>query len=192
MQLSKFDYYTEILVYPPLALTLAVAAWCGPHSSFHLGGLAEFLMGVVIWTLIEYLIHRVLLHSLPSLSGCMTCITPARQAFLGTPTRVSLAEFVAGALFPLWWLAGSATAGCVTAGLVLGYFGTFVHDAVHRPPRDRKSLHYAAKLRHMRHHIGGGEGHFGVTVALWDRLLGTFVEPSTPHRCRWTGTEMRS
>jgi hypothetical protein len=91
----------EISVYPPLALTPAVAAWRGPHSSFHLGGLAEFLMGDVIWTLVEYRIYRVLLHSISLL----------------------------------------------------------------------KRMH---------------------TVAVWDRLLGAFIEPSTPNLRPWRGSQVRS
>jgi sterol desaturase/sphingolipid hydroxylase (fatty acid hydroxylase superfamily) len=186
MQLSKVDYYTEIFVYPPLVLTLSLAAWFGPHSSFHLGGLAEMSMGVVIWTLIEYLIHRVLLHSLPLVKRMHDMHHASPTAFVGSPAWVSLTGFAVGVLLPLWLMAGLETAGCVTAGLMLGYFWYLVvHDAVHRWPLDKRSLHYGAKLRHMRHHFGGGEGNFGVTVAVWDRLFGTFIEPSTPNRRPW-------
>jgi sterol desaturase/sphingolipid hydroxylase (fatty acid hydroxylase superfamily) len=50
-------------------------------------------------------------------------------------------------------------------------------------------MHDAAKLRHMRHHVSGGERNFGVTVAVWDRLLGTFIEASTPRS--WSGSQAR-
>jgi sterol desaturase/sphingolipid hydroxylase (fatty acid hydroxylase superfamily) len=193
MQLSKRDYYAEIFVYPPLVLVLAVAAWCGPHSSFHPREPAEIFMGVVIWTLIEYLIHRAVLHSVPLVKRMHDMHHVSPTAFVGTPTWVSLTGFAVGALLPLWWLTGLEAAGSVTAGLMLGYFWYLVvHDAVHRWPLDRKSIHYAAKLRHMRHHFGGGEGNFGVTVAVWDRLLGTFIEPSTPNRRPWSGSQLQS
>jgi sterol desaturase/sphingolipid hydroxylase (fatty acid hydroxylase superfamily) len=192
MQLSKVDYYAEIFVYPPLAVTLAVAAWRGPHSLFHLGWLAEILIGTVIWTLIEYFIHRVLLHSVPVLKRMHGMHHASPTAFVGTPVWTSLTGFAVGALLPLWWLAGLETACCVTAGLMLGYvWYLLVHDAVHRWPLDKKSLYYAAKLRHMRHHFEGGNGNFGVTVAVWDRLFGTFVEPSTLNR-PWRGSQVRS
>jgi sterol desaturase/sphingolipid hydroxylase (fatty acid hydroxylase superfamily) len=44
----------------------------------------------------------------------------------------------------------------------------------------------------VRHHLGGAEGNFGVTVAIWDHLLGTFIDPSTRTRRPWRGSEVRS
>jgi sterol desaturase/sphingolipid hydroxylase (fatty acid hydroxylase superfamily) len=190
MQQSKLDYYAEIFVYPPLVLTLAVVAWSSPHSSFHLGGLAEILTGIVIWTLLEYLIHRVLLHSVPCLKRMHGMHHFSPTAFVGTPVWVSLTGFAVLVLLPLRGLAGLEAACCVTAGLMLGYvWYLLVHDAVHRWPLDKKSIYYRAKLRHMRHHFGGGEGNFGVTVAVWDRVFGTFIEPSTSNR-PWRGSQV--
>jgi sterol desaturase/sphingolipid hydroxylase (fatty acid hydroxylase superfamily) len=141
--------------------------------------MAGIVTGVVAWTLVEYVMHRFLFHAVPYFAQLHDMHHERPTAFVGTPIWGSLAAFGVGALVPLWWLAGFETAGTVTAGLMLGYvWYAVVHDAVHRWRLDRGSLLYGAKLRHMRHHFSGQDS-FGVTTGLWDRLLGTSMDPVT-------------
>jgi sterol desaturase/sphingolipid hydroxylase (fatty acid hydroxylase superfamily) len=177
MRLSKAEYYADLIVYPPIVFALMVAVWCVPHSPYHFRAAIGILAGGAAWTLVEYVMHRLVLHHVPYVARAHDMHHDNPTAFVGTPTWTSLAAFTVGALIPLWWVAGFETAGAVTAGLMLGYcWYLVVHDAVHRWRLDQDSLLYRAKLRHMGHHFGGQEGNFGVTIGLWDRLLGTSLD----------------
>jgi hypothetical protein len=79
MQLSKVDYYADIFVYPPLAVTLAVAAWRGPHSSFHLGG----------WHDLKFFVGRINFEQLGA---------PRASALNSIPTRFRLSQEQVGTL----------------------------------------------------------------------------------------------
>ena len=193
MQLSKAGYYADAIIYPPTALALTVAVWWVPHSSYHYLGAVGMLTGVAGWTLVEYVMHRMVFHRVPYIAQMHDMHHDNPTAFVGSPIWASLAAFSLGALFPLWWLTGFETGGAVTAGLMLGYcWYLLVHDAVHRWRLDRDSPLYGAKLRHMGHHFGTPEGNFGVTVDVWDRLLGTSLDRVASFARSGRGSDARS
>jgi sterol desaturase/sphingolipid hydroxylase (fatty acid hydroxylase superfamily) len=181
MLLTKAGYYADLLVYPPLVLALIGGQLWAPHTAFHLHGIVAFVIGVSGWTLVEYAVHRVALHAVPVLMTMHDMHHKNPGAYVGTPTWISLAAFAAGAFAPVWWLSGFEVASGSTAGLMLGYcWYLTVHVAVHRWRLEPGAPLYAAKLRHACHHCGSPEGNFGVTIALWDRILGTEVGRTAP------------
>ena len=78
MQLSKLSYYSDFVVYPPVIVALA-AAEC--HHVTWVSGtewLGAAVAGLVLWTLMEYVLHRIALHECPIFRPCTASITPRR------------------------------------------------------------------------------------------------------------------
>jgi sterol desaturase/sphingolipid hydroxylase (fatty acid hydroxylase superfamily) len=185
MRLSKAGYYADFVVYPPIVLSLAVAASFRAPSS---RALAEWVIacagGVATWTLIEYIFHRFVLHQVPYVAKLHDMHHKSPSAFVGTPTWLSLPAILVGAFLPLWWNIDFTVASGLTAGVMLGYVGYVgVHHALHHWRIGPSSLLYQLKLRHAQHHHIGLDGNFGVTNGFWDRLFGTeLASPRKPAR----------
>src|ERR1700675_2304472 len=111
------------------------------------------LVGVAAWTLLSYLVHRIVFHRysvgrrLHQLHHDHPNDPDAERSSLSTPLIASLIGFL------LIASAGVEDGSAIFAGLLLGYliFIT-VHYAVHRWPIGPNSWLYSAKLRHLTHH----------------------------------------
>ncbi|MCA9515946.1 MAG: sterol desaturase family protein [Myxococcales bacterium] len=137
--------------------------------------------GAALWTLLEYVLHRfgghvprgrielsrehLAHHTRP------TYFTPPwKKALLAVPTL--------SACFGLGALAVGVVAG---GGFALGVAGGWLtyevwHRTIHvRAPRSRWARRMAR--HHLAHHFGHPNDDHGVTVALWDRVFGTYVRP---------------
>ncbi len=66
MRLGKVGYYSEFVVYPVLAAGMAVAAlWNAPDQ---IGvWLATVVGGAGLWTVVEYVLPRFVIHNCPFL-----------------------------------------------------------------------------------------------------------------------------
>jgi len=74
MRLSKASYFADFVVYPPIVVTLMIAAlWREPPRSWIEASFA-CLAGIAVWTFLEYVIHRVVLHEVRFWPRCTTCI----------------------------------------------------------------------------------------------------------------------
>lgn len=173
MHMNKWSYRADFVVYPVLigvALTLAFA-----HVTRATGAasLAAVLAGVVLWTLIEYLLHRWVLHHWQPFKRLHDAHHAHPSDFIGTPTWVS------GGLFLALWAALAAgiaqsVAAALSGGLMLGYLMyAIVHDVLHHRRVRHGSWLHRAKLRHARHHSPGACTDFGVTTRVWDVIFGT-------------------
>jgi len=174
MQLSKAGYYADFVVYPAMLVPLgAVAVWGGTWPQRTVWALA-CLAGIASWTLLEYVMHRAVLHHVPPFRGMHDLHHAQPAALVGTPTWAS-AAFVGGGVFvPLWWLAGLNISSGATFGLVLGYLWyVLVHHAIHHRRAHAGSYLHRAKRRHGEHHHLRQTCNFGVTTACWDRIFGS-------------------
>ena len=177
MRLTKWGYYADFVLYPALVLALSLhALWREPSNLAGDWALAV-LGGVVAWTILEYLLHRVVLHHLQPFKRWHELHHARPLDLIGTPSWLSAGLFLA-----LWLVLAQATeadvAGGVTAGLMLGYLGyVFVHCAVHNRRARAGSWLFDAKLRHALHHHAQGPCNFGVSTGLWDAVFGTGGNP---------------
>ncbi len=172
MQLSKWTYHADFVVYP----VLVSAAFL--HALRHMahGGapwLAAIAVGLVAWTFIEYAVHRWVLHRVPPFRRLHAAHHARPHALIGTPTWLSAALFLGVWLVMAQTMATSKADG-MAAGLMMGYTVYFVvHDAVHHRKARPGSWLHRAKERHALHHRPGAHGNFGVSTGLWDAVLGT-------------------
>ena len=177
MRPSKLTYYADFVVYPPVIVGLAAAGLA--HGAWR--NAAEWLLaevaGFIVWTLLEYVLHRSVLHNKTHFAPMHGEHHAAPLAYLGTPAWVSVSVLCAGFLLPVWWWLGFDVADGLTVGVMLGYwwYGV-VHHIIHHWAND-SSPSYFNDLRawHMRHHYSPKSGNFGVTTSVWDRVFGTAI-----------------
>jgi len=181
MKMSKFGYFSEFLLFPPLVLVTVLLAFRSLVPPQPVIWAIVYGVGLVGWTLIEYLLHRVLFHHAPILSLIHERHHRSPQDLIGTPAWASLLLGLIVVATPSWAALGFDLGTATTAGLVTGYLWyVFVHYATHhwRPRRD--SYLYRARLRHARHHHLSHSGNFGVTTGVWDHVFGTALEERAP------------
>jgi hypothetical protein len=172
VRLSKAGYYADFVFYPILLLLLAGAAMGSASSAQRLIWVCACAAGIAIWTLLEYGLHRIVLHHVWPFRELHALHHAMPTAMIGTPTWLT-ATLMCGCVFlPLWWSAGLNLASGLTSGLVLGYLWyVLVHHAVHHWRARPGSYLHRAKRRHAEHHHARHPCHFGVTTAYWDRIF---------------------
>lgn len=143
---------------------------------------AGFVVGIVLWTLLEYVLHRFAGHS-NRLGKHVRKEHFAHHAtpdyFTSLPRKLVLAVPVLSALgaiaVPLVGWAGLAT----VAGTAVGWtFYEALHKATHvRGPRNAYGAW--ARRHHLHHHFQSPKANHGVTSPIWDWVFGTLERPAT-------------
>jgi len=175
MRLSKTGYYADFVIYATVlvaAVTVAVIRDTPYEISLWLLAAAS---GALTWTLIEYVLHRFVLHGIPVFAAMHDVHHEAPRAFVGTPTWLSLG--VSFVFLPSWLLGSLNTAGGFAVGVTAGFFWYgVVHHAIHyRRPRFIAARLIQASRRHSQHHYSRQSGNFGVTTQVWDHVFGTVL-----------------
>jgi len=173
VRLSKAGYYSDFYVYPIVILGLTASALVRATVADAVAWLAATLVGVVIWTLLEYAMHRVAFHRIAFFIPMHDEHHRAPLAYIGTPTWMTLSVLLTAFFVPAWmWLSFTVASG-LTAGVMSGYvwYGA-LHHLIHHP---RYRLPLVGRLRawHLRHHYSKSAGNFGVTTTVWDYVFRT-------------------
>jgi 4-hydroxysphinganine ceramide fatty acyl 2-hydroxylase len=171
---------TPLVIYlPAIACMLYVAIW-QHHLAVRLV-VALFLIGVLIWTLLEYVIHRQVFHYEPrttvgkKLHFIMHGVhhdypNDAKRLVMPPVISIPLAIFFY-ALFVL--IFGAMIAPAVWAGLVAGYVCyDSIHYAIHHFPMKSRLLN-RLKQHHLRHHFHDDQAGYGVSSPFWDYVFRT-------------------
>lgn len=177
MKMSKLGYFSEFLLLPPLVIVATLLAFRVSTPPQPMIWVTVYCGGLIGWTLIEYLLHRILFHHAPILSQIHERHHNSPQELIGTPAWASALLGLIVVAGPSWAALGFGLGTAVTAGLTTGYLCyVFIHYATHHWQPRRGSYLYRARLRHARHHHLSHLGDFGVTTGLWDRVFGTALE----------------
>ncbi len=176
MKMSKLGYFSEFLLFPPLALAAVLLAFRTAPPPLVTCAIV-YTVGLIGWTLIEYLLHRGLFHHAPILSQIHESHHRSPQELIGTPAWASVLICLIAVAGPSWALLGFDLGTAATAGLITGYLWyVFVHYATHHGQPRRGSYLYRARMRHARHHHSSESGNFGVTTGVWDHVFGTALD----------------
>jgi len=191
-----FEFFTHIhpavvlIVWLPVmlcGLLRGILDW--PADSSKAWILLAFVLGLFLWTLAEYLLHRFLFHyhaKSPTgeriffLFHGIHHAQPQCKTRLVMPPVVSipmglafyfLFQFLFGVVF-----FSSHWVGPVFSGFILGYLAyDMTHYATHHFPM-RAKIWKALKRHHMRHHYKTPNARFGVSSPLWDFVFKTTGE----------------
>jgi sterol desaturase/sphingolipid hydroxylase (fatty acid hydroxylase superfamily) len=177
MKMTKLGYFSEFLLFPPLIFVATLLMFRDSSPPQPIRWMILFGVGLIGWTLIEYVLHRVLFHHAPVLSLIHERHHNSPRELIGTPAWASVLLGVTTVAIPSWTFLGFDRGTAVTAGLVVGYLWyVFVHYTAHHWQPQQHSYLYRVRLRHARHHHVSQDGNFGVTTSVWDHVFGTALE----------------
>jgi sterol desaturase/sphingolipid hydroxylase (fatty acid hydroxylase superfamily) len=136
------------------------------------------LAGLASWTLIEYVLHRFVLHGIKPF-----CLWHAEhhqrpKALIYTPTIVTALLNALLVFLPAFLILGNLREACAfTLGIIAGFlaFG-ITHHAVHHW---RLGNAWLKRLKHwhaLHHHTKQGS-YYGVTSIFWDHVFGSTGKP---------------
>jgi sterol desaturase/sphingolipid hydroxylase (fatty acid hydroxylase superfamily) len=168
---------TPLVVYLPV---IAVSLYFGIPGNNFLYIILTFLLGIFLWTLLEYVMHRFAFHSNPKSDigkKIDFLMHGVHHAYPRDGTRLVMPLIVSAPLAVIFYFLFKAVFGkyylITFAGLVLGYVCyDSIHYATHHFPM-KKGLGKWLKEYHLKHHYVDSTTAFGVSNPLWDYIFGT-------------------
>ena len=174
MKIRKLLYFGDFIAIPVVVAALAETALAKDGIAAIGPVAANTAIGLLVWTLVEYLVHRFVYHHAPYFAPMHGEHHDHPDALLGFPSFVSTGLIVAAFYFPIR-LHSLAAATRLTIGMLIGYaLYMFVHHATHHFDIQPGDALYRARVRHLGHHYRP-TGNFGVTTGLWDAAFGTAI-----------------
>jgi sterol desaturase/sphingolipid hydroxylase (fatty acid hydroxylase superfamily) len=140
-----------------------------------------FVLGLVFWSLAEYLLHRFVFHFEPDTRWGRRLhfiIHGVHHDYPHDPMRLVMPPSVSVPLAFLVFLGFRLLLGPVWslpffAGFLIGYLiYDMTHFHIHHHRSDNK-LSLALRRYHYRHHFQQSDRGYGVTSSLWDRVFRT-------------------
>lgn len=185
------EWFTHIHPVTPIILYLPVITYFLYRSFSGVSVMATFGMfaiGLLSWTLLEYILHRFVFHYEPKTAfgkkihffthGVHHDYPRDSTRLVMTPS-FSLPIGVA-VYFLFNFLYGIYASGAI-AGIVTGYVAyDTIHFATHHLPLNSR-LGRFLKQYHMKHHYTDGNRSFGVSTPLWDYVFRTAPKRTTIH-----------
>lgn len=168
----------------PLAVYFPAGVWLVWHSArigLPAGTLAtSYLGGLLAWTLLEYVAHRVSFHHVPTTPGQVAygyLVHGVHHAYPEDSRRwvlpIAISLPIAALIFWLFTLTLGRLAFASYGGFIHGYLTyDLLHYAIHRgrmPTRLGRFL----RQYHLSHHYASPDRHFGVSSPLWDLVFRT-------------------
>jgi sterol desaturase/sphingolipid hydroxylase (fatty acid hydroxylase superfamily) len=165
----RADFMAYGLAVATLSGWLTLRAPAGARWSL----VALALAGVLLWSALEYGLHRFVLHGLQPFARWHGEHHRRPKALIGTPTLVSAPLFGLLVALPAVLALGPLRGGALTLGVLAGYLAyVAMHHALHHD----RMVHpwwQARRFAHARHHHLLQPCCFGVTSGFWDRVLRT-------------------
>lgn len=167
-----------VLYLPVIAYMLYAAIWQSQLSILAIVGL--FFVGVLVWTLLEYIIHRWVFHYEPKTSvgrKLHFIVHGVHHDYPNDGRRLVMPPAVSIPLAIVFWLVFAVSLGrfapAVSAGFGVGYVCyDSIHYAIHHFPMKR-GVWLWLKQYHLRHHYHDDHAGFGVSSPLWDYVFRT-------------------
>lgn len=155
------------------------------ESSLHLIILA-FFWGVLLWTFLEYTLHRKLFHLKPPsqskilislhflIHGLHHKAPFDSRRLLFPPVAAVLLAFVFYNLYKIIFPA--AFIDIVASGTMTGYLCyDLIHYYLHHGTPEDKTYLYNLKRYHNYHHFSHHDQGFGISSKLWDYVFGSLI-----------------
>lgn len=188
--LSKTAWWVVPTIWLPPA---AYGTYYGLQGfSNHLEAVAYWWLGLALWTLVEYILHRCLFHVdryLPDnrvsitahflLHGIHHYLPMDRYRLVMPPAMFLVLATPFYKLVHVLFAYNEFAAIEVFSGGILGYI---CYDLTHYFLHHRSLPSYYRELKkyHLQHHFADYENGFGVTSRFWDRVFGTQLEYVQP------------
>lgn len=171
--------YWFMLVADLIGAGAFLALGLSQHEGGALAPAVVSIAGFFGWGLLEYGLHRWILHGPRSMAReghAQHHSDP--KALISTPMFVVLISAVI-----IWALSRLVMPESLAAFLVFGLYAGYnyfviVHHWQHHRPQDLARVPFLQRLEHMHHmHHERQIVNFGISTTFWDRLFGTFRAP---------------
>lgn len=178
--LSKVHFFVPLIVFVPVIAFLGWKSFAEVHLSF-LHFIGWFLVGLFVWTITEYVMHRWVFHFYPKsefgrrihfIFHGVHHDYPNDAKRLVMPPSASIP--MALALYFLFSLiVPGGTIYSFFTGFLIGYLAyDMTHYALHHA-NFKSAFWKQLKQHHMLHHYSDPTKGYGVSSALWDKVLGS-------------------
>jgi sterol desaturase/sphingolipid hydroxylase (fatty acid hydroxylase superfamily) len=171
---SARSHRTDIALYGIAVVALASGVWVTTPDERVIAACGWVLSGLAAWTLIEYWLHRFVLHRVPPFKRLHANHHRRPTALIGSPTLMTAGLFgllvfaPSDAVFGLW------RACALTLGMVGGYLAyILVHHGVHHWRGSSPWLQHRRRWHGLHHRWPVQPVCFGVTSGFWDHVFGT-------------------
>lgn len=171
---GKWAYRADFALYACAIVALAAGLIVGHAGGRGLEVAAIALAGLAAWTLIEYALHRFVLHGVRPFSAWHAEHHKRPTALIYTPTVIN-ATLIAGLVFlPALVFGGWLPACALTLGVVSGdLVYAITHHATHHWHTDNAWVRRRQRWHALHHSPAIRPGCYGVTSGFWDRVFGS-------------------
>ena len=178
MPQSTISYFADMVFSPLLALGLSIFALARFSGLELIEWAFAMTAGALLWTLCEYLVHRVVYHRVVIFKRYHEAHHADPRAYIGAPPMLATCIVFLGSFAPLAAVAPVFANG-LSVGMLAGYTAyALAHYAFHFWTPAPGGHLYRMRLHHAAHHYSHDEGNFGVTTSFWDRVFGTLIQRS--------------
>ncbi len=170
---------TPVVLYVPVIVYMLYLAFSHGNMSIEtVVGL--FVLGVLMWTLLEYVVHRYVFHYEPKTrmgKSLHFIIHGVHHDYPNDASRLVLPPVISLPIAVLLYFVFFGTFGrfapALSAGFAAGYVSyDMIHYATHHFAMNN-AIGRWLKQYHLRHHYRDEEVGFGVSSPIWDYVFGT-------------------
>jgi 4-hydroxysphinganine ceramide fatty acyl 2-hydroxylase len=179
---------TPVILYAPVIAYMLYWSFSeGNMSILTVTGL--FLLGVLMWTLLEYVVHRHVFHYEPKTrvgKFLHFMIHGVHHDYPNDASRLVMPPVISIPMAILFYFVFTAAFGRFAPALFAGFgVGYVCYDMIHYATHHfamRSKTGFWLKQYHLRHHYKDDEAGYGVSSPLWDYICGTIPKRSVSTR----------
>jgi cyclopropane-fatty-acyl-phospholipid synthase len=175
---SKAAYLADFLLYGLAIILLAgfLFTMSPSNEALVLSGLV--VAGVLSWTAVEYVVHRIILHGVAPFQQWHEEHHRRPAALIRTPTILSASLILTLIFLPALIFSNNLWRACaLTLGTLIGYFMyTVTHHLIHHAASENAWLK-RRQYWHGLHHDRQEPGRYGVTSKFWDWVFRSMGQP---------------
>jgi 4-hydroxysphinganine ceramide fatty acyl 2-hydroxylase len=167
-----------VLYLPVIGYMLYAAFWKGRLSILTVAVL--FLFGVLVWTLLEYMIHRYAFHYEPKSrfgKRLHFIVHGVHHDYPNDAKRLVMPPGVSIPLAIVFWVLFAVVFGRFAPAISAGFgFGYVCYDSIHYAIHHfamKRGVWFRLKQYHLRHHYHDDHIGYGVSSPLWDYVFRT-------------------
>jgi sterol desaturase/sphingolipid hydroxylase (fatty acid hydroxylase superfamily) len=170
---------TPVILYGPIIALMLYLAFVQKGLSF-LAVFGFFVIGVLTWTLLEYVIHRYVFHYEPKtrLGKLLHFIMHGvHHDYPNDATRLVMPPIISVPLAVIFYVVFFLTLGRFAPAALAGFgFGYVCYDTIHYATHHfamKRGIWKWLKQYHLRHHYHDDQAGYGVSSPLWDYVFKT-------------------
>ena len=170
---------TPVILYGPIIALMLYLAFVQKGLSF-LAVLGFFVIGVLTWTLLEYVIHRYVFHYEPKTRvGKLLhfIMHGVHHDYPNDATRLVMPPIISVPLAVVFYVVFILTLGRFAPAALAGFgFGYVCYDTIHYATHHfamKRGVWRWLKQYHLRHHYQDDHAGYGVSSPLWDYVFRT-------------------